>query len=79
MTAKPDLELMPDDERVALGYLAIMRDRGDLTELEFDRIGRALGLLPDPDVDNRPKRGHVRGVRGRALPVDWTRRGAVAG
>lgn len=64
-------------EKATLGHLLVLRDRGDLTDEGMTEIGQMLGLIPDPDVDNRPKRGHVKGGRGRAVPVDWTRRGAV--
>ena len=33
--------------------------------------------LIDSTVDARPKRGHVKGDRLRAVPADWNRRGAV--
>ena len=63
-------------EREALGHLTILRDRGELTDADFDEIGQALGLIPT-EVDQRPKRGHVKGDKLRAVPTDWTRRGAV--
>ena len=66
-------------EQAALGHLLVLRDRGDLTDEGMTEIGRMLGLIPDPEVDARPKRGHVKGVRGRAVPTDWNRRGVVAG
>ena len=75
-----ELELIVPDfdpEREALGCLAVCLVTGQITRDEFDDWGQMLGLIPDPEVDNRPKRGHVKGVRGRAVPVDWTRRGAV--
>ena len=35
------------------------------------------GLIPDPDVQARQPRGHLKGVRGRAVPTFDKRRGAV--
>lgn len=66
-----------DPEREALGCLAVCLVTGQITRDEFDEWGQMLGLIPDPEVDARPKRGHLRGVRGRAVPADWNRRGAV--
>ena len=64
-------------QRAALGHLAILRDRGDLTDEDFTEIGEALGLIPT-DVDERPRRGHIKGDRLRAVPADWKREGARA-
>ena len=75
-----ELELIVPDfdpEREALGCLAVCLVTGQIARDEFDDWGQMLGLIPDPEVDARPKRGHVKGGRGRAVPVDWTRRGAV--
>ena len=66
-------------EKAALGHLLVLRDRGDLTDEGMTEIGQMLGPIPDPDVQARDPRGHTKGVRGRAVPGDWTRRGAVAG
>lgn len=74
----PDLTLMPPedyepiqhDARLALAHAV---DHG-LPMTDAHHIGQALGLLDNPD--DHP-RGHLKGAR--AVPVDWTRRGAVAG
>ena len=71
------LAALDDTQRKMLYLLALAYDGGGVTVDEFNAFGRMLGLLPDPDVDNRPKRGHVKGDRGRAVPGDWSRRGAV--
>ena len=55
----------------------MLRDRGDLTDEDMTEIGQMLGLIPDPDVQAREPRGHLKGARGRAVPADWNRRGAV--
>lgn len=75
-----ELELIVPDfdpEREALGCLAVCLVTGQITRGEFDEWGQMLGLIPDPEVDARPKRGHVKGDRLRAVPADWNRRGAV--
>ena len=64
-------------EREALGFLAVCLVTGQITRDEFDTFGQMLGLIPDPDVQAREPRGHLKGVRGRAVPGDWNRRGAV--
>ena len=46
-------------------------------DAECDELAKALGLIPDPDVQAREPRGHLRGVRGRAVPTFDKRRGAV--
>jgi len=61
----------------AADYIVDRVLNGQTTRHDAREAAIMLGLLPDPDVDNRPKRGHVKGGRGRAVPVDWTRRGAV--
>ena len=66
-----------DPEREALGCLAVCLVTGQITRGEFDEWGQMLGLIPDPDVQARDPRGHTKGVRGRAVPGDWNRRGAV--
>ena len=88
-----DLELMPDDEYEPikarllerLGSVLILNAVGDIApdkrDAEMDRLKVMLGLIPDPDVQAREPRGHIKGTKGRlrAAPTDWTRRGAVAG
>ena len=66
-----------DPEREALGCLAVCLVTGQITRGEFDEWGQMLGLIPDPDVQAREPRGHLRGVRGRAVPTFDKRRGAV--
>lgn len=64
-----------------LGSVLILNAVGDIApdkrDAEMDRLKVMLGLIPDPEVDARPKRGHVKGDRLRAVPADWNRRGAV--
>lgn len=67
----------PDDVKRARGYLLLRRLSGDITDDEMSEIGQALGLFEHPDVQAREPRGHLKGVRGRAVPADWSRRGAV--
>lgn len=69
----------PDDIKRARGYLLLRRLSGDITDDEMSEIGQALGLFEHPDVQAREPRGHIKGTKGRlrAVPVDWTRRGAV--
>ena len=43
----------------------------------MSEIGQALGLFEHPDVQAREPRGHLKGVRGRAVPAFDKRRGAV--
>ena len=70
-------DVTPEQQKEALGHLALRFEREQITLDEFTRIGQMLGLIPDPEVDARPKRGHVKGDRLRAVPADWNRRGAV--
>ena len=84
-----DLVLMPDDEYEPikarllerLGSVLILNAVGDITpdkrDAEMDRLKVMLGLIPDPDVQARQPRGHLKGVRGRAVPAFDKRRGAV--
>ena len=84
-----DLVLMPDDEYEPikarllerLGSVLILNAVGDITpdkrDAEMDRLKVMLGLIPDPDVQARQPRGHLKGVRGRAVPTFDKRRGAV--
>ena len=75
-----ELELIVPDfdpEREALGCLAVCLVTGQITRGEFDEWGQMLGLIPDPDVQAREPRGHLKGVRGRAVPTFDKRRGAV--
>ena len=67
----------PDDVKRARGYLLLCRLRGEITDDEMTEIGQAHGLFEHPDVQAREPRGHLKGVRGRAVPADWSRRGAV--
>lgn len=66
-----------DPEREALGCLAVCLVTGQITRDEFDKWGQMLGLIPDPDVQAREPRGHLKGSRGRAVPTFDKRRGAV--
>lgn len=84
-----DLVLMPDDEYEPikarllerLGSVLILNAVGDITpdkrDAEMDRLKVMLSLIPDPDVQARDPRGHLKGVRGRAVPTFDKRRGAV--
>lgn len=67
----------PDDIKRARGYLLLRRLSGDITDDEMTEIGQALGLFEHPDVQAREPRGHLKGVRGRAVPTFDKRRGAV--
>ena len=67
----------PDDIKRARGYLLLRRLSGDITDDEMSEIGQALGLFEHPDVQAREPRGHLKGVRGRAVPTFDKRRGAV--
>ena len=77
----PDLRLIPTeqyepiqhDARLALAYAV---DNGLPMSDALD-IGQALGLIDCPGVDERPLRGHLKGGRLRAVPVDGQRPGAV--
>ena len=65
---------MPDDDiKRARGYLLLRRLAGDITDEEMTQIGDALGLFEDTE----PAPTREPGLR--AVPTDWTRRGAVAG
>lgn len=71
------LDDLDDEQRSSLQQLALAYGGGAITRDEFFEFGQALGLLRNPEVDARPKRGHVKGDRLRAVPADWKRRGAV--
>ena len=70
-----DLRLIPADEyepiqhdaRLALAHAV---DNGLPMSDALD-IGQALGLIDCPEVDERAPRGHIKGGRLRAVPVDW--------
>lgn len=64
-----------DQEKAALGHLTLRYLDGQIDRDEFRDIAEMLGLIRS-DVDDRPKRGHVRGLR--AVPVDYRARGAEA-
>ena len=72
-------DVTPEQQKEALGHLALRFEREQITLDEFTRIDRMLGLIPDPDVQAREPRGHIKGTKGRlrAVPADWNRRGAV--
>lgn len=84
-----DLTLMPEEDYEPikkrllerLGSVLILNAVGDIApdkrDAEMDRLKVMLGLIPDPDVQAREPRGHLRGDRLRAVPADWNRRGAV--
>ena len=74
----PDLTLVPPEDYEPIQHdarlaLACAVDHG-LPMTDARHIGQALGLIDNPDVDHP---AHHEGAR--AVPVDWTRRGAVAG
>lgn len=83
------LDLMTDEEYEPfkarllerLGSVLILNAVGDIApdkrDAEMDRLKVMLGLIPDPDVQARQPRGHLKGVRGRAVPTFDKRRGAV--
>lgn len=77
MTDLTILDDLDDEQRSSLQQLALAYGGGAITRDEFFEFGQALGLLRNPEVDARPKRGHVKGDRLRAVPADWNRRGAV--
>lgn len=69
------LRLIPADEYEPIQHdarlaLANAVDNG-LTMSDALDIGQALGLIDCPEVDERPARGHIKGGRLRAVPVDW--------
>ena len=68
---------LTDGQRDLLHQLALAFGGSEITRDEFTNFGQALGLLRHRDVDNRPPAGHKKGSRGRAVPADWNRRGAV--
>lgn len=68
---------LTDGQRDLLHQLALAFGGSEITRDEFTNFGQALGLLRHLDVDNRPPAGHKKGSRGRAMPADWNRRGAV--
>lgn len=70
LMAPEDYEPIQHDARLALAHAV---DHG-LPMTDARHIGQALGLIDSP-YDH--PRGHVKGLR--AVPADWTRRGAVAG
>lgn len=67
------LAALDDTQRKMLYLLALAYDGGGVTVDEFNAFGQMLGILPDPE----PAPTRERGLR--AVPTDWTRRGAVAG
>ena len=71
------VEDLTDGQRDLLHQLALAFGGSEITRDEFTNFGQALGLLRHRDVDNRPPTGHKKGSRGRAVPADWNRRGAV--
>ena len=71
------VEDLTDGQRDVLHQLALAFGGSEITRDEFTNFGQALGVLRHRDVDNRPPAGHKKGVRGRAVPGDWNRRGAV--
>lgn len=64
------VEDLTDGQRDLLHQLALAFGGSEITRDEFTDFGQALGLLRHRDVDKK-------GSRGRAVPGDWTRRGAV--
>lgn len=64
-----------EEEKAALGHLALRYLDGQITRAEFRDIAEMLGLIPSA-VDDRPKRGHMRGLR--AVPADYRAKGAEA-
>lgn len=71
------VEDLTDGQRDVLHQLALAFGGSEITRDEFINFGQALGVLRHRDVDNRPPAGHKKGSRGRAVPADWNRRGAV--
>ena len=71
----PDLEhklaTLDDMQRQMLYLLALAYDGGGVTVDEFNAFGQMLGVLPGPE----PAPTREPGLR--AVPADWTRRGAV--
>ena len=65
------LAALDDAQRQMLYLLALAYDGGGVTVDEFNAFGQMLGILPDatPAPTREP------GLR--AVPADWTRRGAV--
>ena len=68
---------LTDGQRDLLHQLALAFGVSEITRDEFTNFGQELGLLRHRDVDNRPPSGHKKGPRGRAVPGDWKRTGAV--
>ncbi len=69
----PDLRLIPAEQYEPIQHdarlaLACAVDNGLPMSDALD-IGQAPGLIDCPEVDERPARGHVKGLR--AVPVDW--------
>ena len=67
------LAALDDAQRKMLYLLALAYDGGGVTVDEFNAFGQMLGILPDPEPAT------TREPVLRAVPTDWTRRGAVAG
>lgn len=67
------LAALDDAQRKMLYLLALAYDGGGVTVDEFNAFGQMLGVLPDTE----PAPTREPGLR--AVPGDWTRRGAVAG
>lgn len=66
-------EPIQHDARLALAYAV---DNGLPMSDALD-IGQAPGLIDCPGVDERPPRGHVKGLR--AVPADWKLNRGAAG
>ena len=72
----PDLELMPEDDYAPIRH-ALLGDVGVLVgvgEITPEEAARYVDML---DLDPQPEPAPTREPGLRAVPVDWTRRGAV--